>query len=94
MVIVMSLDFFTNDRFKLLQCLFERQIEVGGKKYAPLSQEQISEIIGISKATVNSIIKELKKEKYIVQENKTRGKYILTDKAISVISEFSKEAEK
>jgi predicted transcriptional regulator len=86
----MGIDFFMNDRYKVLFCLSERQIDVNGKLFTPLSQEQISEIVGISKATVNTVIKDLKKEKYIVQQSKTRGKYILTDKAKLVLSKIEK----
>ena len=76
----MGIDFFANERYKVLMCLYERQIEVNGKIYAPLSQEEIS--------------KELKKEKYIVQQNRTRGKYTLTDKAMQFINELQIEGDK
>lgn len=90
----MGIDFFANERYKVLMCLYERQIEVNGKIYAPLLQEEISQVVGISKATVNNVLKELKKEKYIVQQNRTRGKYILTDKAMQFINELQIEGDK
>lgn len=90
----MGIDFFANERYKVLMCLYERQIEVNGKIYAPLSQEEISQVVGISKATVNNVLKELKKEKYIVQQNRTRGKYTLTDKAMQFINELQIERDK
>lgn len=90
----MGIDFFANERYKVLMCLYERQIEVNGKIYAPLSQEEISQVVGISKATVNNVLKELKKEKYIVQQNRTRGKYTLTDKAMQFINELQIEGDK
>lgn len=90
----MGIDFFINERYKVLICLYERQIEVNGKIYSPLSQEEISQVVGISKATVNNILKELKKEKYIVQQNRTRGKYTLTEKAIKLINELQVEVDK
>lgn len=87
----MGIDFFINERYKVLVCLYKRQIEVNGKIYAPLSQEEISQVVGVSKATVNNVLKELKNEKYIVQQNRTRGKYTLTDKAIRLINELQIE---
>lgn len=77
----MGIDFFTNDRFKVLFCMAERQIEVKNKIFVPLSQQEISEVVGISKKTVNTIIKELKENGYIIQQSSTRGKYLLTEKA-------------
>lgn len=90
----MGIDFFINERYKVLACLYERQIEVNGKIYAPLSQEEISQVVGISKASVNNVLKELKKEKYIVQQSRTRGKYTLTEKAIQLINELQIEGDK
>ena len=91
----MSLDFFTNDRYKILSCMAERQIEVAGKIYAPLSQRQISEITGLAFKTVNTVIKELRDNDYIIYEGKTRGKYSLTIKAnIELAGMQGKEVKK
>jgi len=59
----------------------ERQIDVAGNTYVPLSQQQIADITEISKKTVNMIIKELKDNGYIEYKGTTRGKYFLTEKA-------------
>ena len=85
----MSIDFFTNDRYKILSSMAERQIEVAENIYAPLSQRQISEITGLSYKTVNSIIKELKDNGYIIYEGTTRGKYFLTEKAKNDLAHIS-----
>ena len=81
----MSLDFFTNDRYKILLCMSERQIEVAGAMYAPISQRQIAEITGIAFKTVNNIIKDLKNNEYIEHSGTTRGKYSLTNKATAAL---------
>ena len=85
----MIIEFFTNDRYKILNCMAERQIEVAGKIYAPLSQRQISEISGLSYTTVNTIIKELRDNDYIIYEGTTRGKYSLTAKAKNELANIS-----
>jgi len=86
----MSLDFFTNDRYKILSCMAERQIEVAGNVYAPLSQRQISEITGLAFKTVNAVIKELRDNGYVDYKGTTRGKYSLTDKAKKHLADLQK----
>lgn len=76
----MSLEYFANDKYKVLSCMADRQIAVKGELVVKLSQQDISDILGISKVKVNSIIAELKSEGYLVLKN-SRGKYQLTDKA-------------
>ena len=90
----MSIEFFTNDRFKILFCMAERQIDVAGDIFVPLSQQQIADITEISKKTVNVIIKELKENGYIEYQGTTRGKYFLTNKANKELSEFQKRGSK
>ncbi|OPX42075.1 hypothetical protein CLHUN_40740 [Ruminiclostridium hungatei] len=88
----MDIGYFTNDRYKVLSCMDERQIEVSGLVYALLSQRQIADITGIAFGTVNTIIKDLKNNGYIEYSGKaTRGKYSLSDKAKLAISEMEKE---
>lgn len=87
----MSLEFFSNDRFKILQCMSERQIEVNGKIIVPLSQQDIADMVQLSKKKVNAIIGELKENGYIIQKNPTRGKYVLTEKAHHVVNQIQKE---
>ena len=67
----------------------ERQIEISGKVVSPLSQRQIAEITGLAYKTVNNIIKELRNSGYIAYEGTSRGKYSLTDKAKTIITEMS-----
>lgn len=90
----MSINFFTNDRFKILHCMAERQIDVAGNILVPLSQQQIADITEISKKTVNIIIKELKENGYIEFKGTTRGKYSLTNKANKELAEFQKKGSK
>ena len=87
----MNIEFFTNDKYKVLICMAERQIDVAGKVYVPLSQRQISEITGLAFKTVNAIIKELKLNNYITYEGTTRGKYSLTAKANAELNSLQKK---
>ena len=87
----MNVSYFTNDKYKVLICMAERQIEVSGVVYTPLSQRQVADITGISFGTVNTIIKDLKDNGYIEYNGTTtRGKYFLTDKARLIITKVGK----
>ncbi len=73
-------DFFVNDKYKVLECMAQRQIVVNNEYVIKLSQQEIADILGFTKTKVNTIIRELKQHGYITQVN-VRGKYALTQKA-------------
>lgn len=73
-------DFFVNDKYRVLKCMANRQISVKNEQIIKLSQQEIADILHLTKTKVNTIIGELKTNGYIVQLS-TRGKYTLTDKA-------------
>jgi biotin operon repressor len=84
----MGIDFFTNDKFKVLTCMQQRQIDISGEQCVPLSQRQIAEITGIAYKTVNGIIKSLRDNGYVIRKGTTRGQYSLTNEAISVLKKI------
>ncbi len=73
-------EFFVNDKYRVLDCMANRQISVNNEQVIKLSQQEIADILQFTKTKVNTIIGELKTNGYIVQLS-TRGKYALTDKA-------------
>lgn len=73
-------EFFVNDKYRVLECMANRQISVNDEKVVKLSQQEIADILHFTKTKVNTIISELKSNNYIVQLS-ARGKYALTDKA-------------
>lgn len=81
----MSLDYFVNDKYKVLSCMAERQISVNGNQIIKLSQQEIAAILQISKVKVNGLIAELKEDGYLLQLT-TRGKYALTEKAVTELA--------
>ena len=83
----MNFEYFTNDRFKVLSCMAERQIPVKNKMVIKLSQQEIADILNMSKVKINSIIAELKADGYLTQ-NSPRGKYSLTEQAVNILSEI------
>ena len=53
------------------------------EKVIPLTQQEIATTLKCSKMKINSMFSILQKQDYI--EQKTRGKYVLTDKAENII---------
>ena len=85
----MSIEYFGNDKYKVLACMAERQISVKDSTIIKLSQQEIADIVKLSKVKVNAIIAELKTDGYIFQKS-PRGKYSLTDKAKKELADIQK----
>ena len=71
-------EFFVNDKYRVLECMANRQISVKNEQVIKLSQQDIADILHFTKTKVNSIVNELKDNGYIVQLS-ARGKYSLTE---------------
>ncbi len=87
-------EFFVNDKYKVLECMANRQIPVNNAQIIKLSQQEIADMLHFTKTKVNVIIGELKTNGYLVQLS-ARGKYSLTEKANAELRKMgSQEAEK
>ena len=71
----MGIKLFLNDYYDLLKFMHDKVI--------PLTQQEIATTLKCSKMKINSMFSILQKQDYI--EQKTRGKYVLTDKAENII---------
>lgn len=86
------LDFFMNDRYRVLECMAQCQIVVNNEAVIKLSQQEIADTLGFTKSKVNSIVRELIQKGYVTQVS-TRGKYALTESANQELRDIqSKEA--
>lgn len=81
-----ELDFFMNDRMKVLQIIYQHQISVEGNSFCPLNQQEIADLVPCSKLKANQIIRELIDAGY-VEMIRNRGRYILTEKAENTLLE-------
>lgn len=88
----MEIELFLNDTYRLLKLLYDNQTLVLNKKIIPLTQQEISFELRMSKAKVNSLIGDLQENGYIFLE--TRGRYVLLDKGILIVEDFSKTESK
>lgn len=81
----MSLEYFTNEKYKILKILFDYEVSINDKRFSPLSQDDIATICKIGKNKVNKIINELIRLNYVVRTDNKRGSYSLTDRSHSLI---------
>lgn len=79
----MGINLFLNDYYELLKLMHDNEAVILDEKIIPLTQLQIATTLNCSKMKVNSMFSVLQKEGFV--EQKSRGKYILTDRAESII---------
>lgn len=80
-----NIDQFITDNFHILSYLCDLK---GSDNKASITQQEIADKFGLSRATVNKIVGELKAEGYIEPDGKHVGRYVLADKAIAVVETF------
>ena len=85
-----TLEFFSNDRYKILKLLYDNQIKVKDDFYAPLSQQEVADIAHFSKQKANKILNELIANRFVIYFNGKRGKYVVTDLGHKVIKLIQK----
>ncbi len=84
----MGIELFLNDYYELLKLMHDNEVVILDEKVIPLTQQQIASTLNCSKMKINSMFGILQKQKFI--EQKTRGKYVLTDKAETIIETIEK----
>lgn len=89
---IVNLTDFSNDKYVVLKTLFEHQLRVGDTSFIPLSQQEVSIIVGFSKPKTNLLMKELIADGYVSFFRGLRGKYIITEAGHYVIEVFEKNS--
>lgn len=80
-----KLNFFANDRFKLLTTLLDNQIKADNEWIIPMNQQGIADTVGFSKLKTNKLLNDLINNGYVIKYNGKNGKYQLTEQAIKAI---------
>ena len=60
-----NLEFFMNDKYTVLKAMSDNQVNVNGFPYCNLSQQEIADMVHMSKMKVNGIIQELIERNYL-----------------------------
>lgn len=85
-----NIEFFLNDKFIILKTLYLHQIDINGVMLCPITQQELADIIGCSKAKINSVLNELMEKEFVKMYNNTKGRYVLSNEAIKVIKRLSR----
>ena len=80
-----TLEYFTNDNYKVLKFLYDNQIQVKDKYYIILSQQEIADMVQFSKLKTNGIMQDLRERGFIDNYENKRRKYVITDIGYKVI---------
>lgn len=79
----------TSKEYKLLLQMYKVQAEMpDGRKYVPVSQRELADILGISSMTVNSYYKYFVENGLIELFEDKKSRYTLTEKAITLLESF------
>lgn len=81
----MKLEEFANDKYKILNVIFDNEIQVNNDTYTNLNQQEIADIVKFSKKKVNILLNELIGDGFIEKFNNLRGKYKLTNAGKKVV---------
>ncbi|MBE6114367.1 MAG: hypothetical protein E7191_04725 [Erysipelotrichaceae bacterium] len=80
-----TLEFFANERYRMLKLLCDNQIQVKEEFFVPLSQQQIADLAHWSKLKSNRILGELMELGYVTNFDGSKGKYGITEKGHKVL---------
>lgn len=84
----MGNNFFMNDRFQILNILYENQVQIGEKQFVPVTQEELASLLKWSKAKVNKILNEVIEAGYVSVFSGTKGRYQITEKGFEAIKKY------
>jgi predicted transcriptional regulator len=85
-----TLEFFANDKYKLLKLLHENQVKVKDSFYVPMSQQEIADMAHFSKLKTNQILNELIAMGFVENYKNMRAKYRITDMGIKSLNLMQK----
>lgn len=80
----------TNNNYRVLKLLSDNQVELNGVKFTAITQGEIAQELGLSKVTINAIMKDLQEKKLVCPYENRRGRYRLTDTSQSIIKDMEK----
>ena len=84
----MGIKLLLNDYYDLLKLMHDNEAIILDEKVIPLTQQQIATTLNYSKMKLIACLVCFKKKDFV--EQKTRGKYVLTDTAESIIKTIGK----
>ena len=77
----------TNNTYRVLSYLFDKKDR---NNLVIITQNEVSKDLNLNKTTVNTIMRNLKENGYITQDENHVGRYSLTDAGVKTVSLFRK----
>ena len=77
-----KLDYFTNDSFKILNYLYDHR---NGENITSVTQQELADLFGLSRVTVNKLIGDLAAKNYIKKCESKMARYQLSQEAIDFV---------
>ena len=81
----MSIVEFTNDNFRVLAYLYDN---MDTSRLVKITQQEVSDALGISRVTINKIFKQLKDGGYLTQDSTKVGRYYLAESSVRLVESF------
>lgn len=81
-----ALEILTTDHFTVLACMYDNKDK---EDVAKLTQQEIADLVCLSRPTISSIFKALKSEE-LIDTTSFVGRYHLTKKGIKAVETFRK----
>ena len=73
-----------NDSYKLLEFLYDNQTTVLDETFVPIKQDRMAKELGVTRATISSLLKKLK-ENGLIEDYSKDKKYKLTSDGIRCV---------
>lgn len=77
-----QLNQFLTDNYHTLSYLYDNSSQ---DNKISITQQEIADVIGLSRTTVNRIMQELKKDGYLISDDGHPGRYVITQQAIILL---------
>jgi DNA-binding IclR family transcriptional regulator len=84
---VADIKILTNNTYRVLSYLFDKKDR---NNLVVVTQNEVSKDLDLNKTTVNTIMRNLKENGYITQDENHVGRYSLTDAGVKTVSLFRK----
>ena len=73
-----------NDSYKLLEFLYDNQTTILDETFVPIKQDRMAKELGVTRATISSLLKKLK-ENGLIEDYRKDKKYKLTSEGIRCV---------
>ena len=82
-----KLDIFTTSTYRLLSYLYDKKLP---DNYIYFTQDEVAKDMGLSRATINRLINDLRENNYLDLYGPHFGRYKMTELGIKVVETFRK----